>query len=177
MGIIDAKGKESYKGLVIGKREKHYDLGYDTTYYALVWDWSTLKTKLVNYADTRCDHNGTCQIDASPEVLEAYKTYQDIIRYNDNLRARLYETKIPKVGFTCLVVKGRLIKKGTVLTIKKTYETGYGVKFIGIDSNGQEHKSYIKNLEVIAVPMDHYLVPLKKPSYNATLLALYGKAS
>lgn len=153
---ITINGIVTHKGLVLSKGESYFNDGYDTSYYAIVWDFETMQTKIVCYDSTmaRPEEKGTCEIDAIPLVQECYNVYKHNLEVKRNILNLQNETIYqPKVGFTVKVARGRLIPKGTILTITKTYDTNYGMKFIGIDSNGIEYKSYIKNLEVIAVPV------------------------
>jgi hypothetical protein len=174
--MITINGKISYVNQVVGIRHESHDCGYDTIDYAIVWDWSQLKPiEICFYSSYSNENNGTCIIDADDITKKAY----DIYLHNSHVAGRLHQIEIettyqPKIGFMVEVVRGRLVSKGTIATITAIYETQYGLKCYMVDSNGNKYNTYIKNLEVIAVPINYYNIP-KYKEYPKTSQILFGQ--
>lgn len=172
--MIRFNNKVTHVGLVVDLYRTTEDCGYDTVYHAWVWDWTTLSAVSVYYGDTRTGNVGTAEVDATPDVLEAYAIY----KHNCKVRAEynLVETQTytGHIGFTVEVMRGRLVPKGTVGIVTSRYETQWGVKLIITDANGVKHKTYCKNVEVKFVPLSFGpKIAFKK--YSDNFLTLYKR--
>lgn len=169
---ITIDGVTTHTGLVVSKLESTFDCGYDSNYYAIVWNWNTLSTDSILY-NTTYPHGGTkgtCQIDASPDVQAAYKTYQDIKEFNHQILKLQDDTNVPKKDSLCIVYRGRLAPQGLICTVKHIYETNYGPKCIIVGRDGVEYKTYIRNLDVLQVPI---LKRYVKPQYDTNMIKMY----
>ena len=113
----DINGKEEvlYEGCVLNWFEHN---GYhDSDWYAEVWDEETGSVELVEYMTTRCGCFGKAEVDATPDVLrKAYRYYKGVAkpwfeRYN------VEQAKKIRKGDTVRIVKGRKVKKGSVVKV------------------------------------------------------------
>lgn len=109
--------KTTYEGRVLSLGERN---GYhDSDFYAVVWTGS--HTAQVQYASTRgWSYPNGAWVDATPEVLEAYKAFQatqreaaEKAREKARKAAAEKAAKIPKKGDQVVVVGGRKVKQGT----------------------------------------------------------------
>lgn len=103
----------TYQGCVLSLSERN---GYhDSDFYALVWDKSEGKPKSIEYASTRgWTYPNGAEIDATPEVIEAYNAYQKALHDAATKRDNEIEATLPKIGRQVKVVGGRKVAKGTV---------------------------------------------------------------
>lgn len=169
---------KQYAGLIVGLFQNSHDLGYDTSYHALYWDWSKMDTDSFCYGDTRSSQPiANVKVDATPDVLEAYQTNLLIRHYNSVVATRLYETSQPnKTGLLCLISRGRTAK-GTIVTIKKLYHNDPYNRMLVVDQNGTNYEVYAKNLDVLAYPIDfNNYIPLVRPKYSSTAIVLFGNS-
>ena len=174
--IID--GIESYKGLVVSKYEASDIMdSYDSNYFAIVWDWSKMRHERICYGSTR-SKVGQCTVDASAIVLEAYNICLKMEQWDYNLKMAQYDTEIPAkmpIGAIMHVTRGRTIK-GQVVTIRKLYHNDPYNRCLVTAQNGTVHEVYIKNMDVLAVPLTFYNYS-PRPEYSPAILALFSSKS
>lgn len=105
--------KTTHEGLVLSTGEYN---GYDDSdFYAVVWNPEKGETERVTYASTRgWTYPNSASVDATPEVLAAYEAWSERKRAEASAARAAAEAKLPKVGRTVKVVKGRKVPKGTV---------------------------------------------------------------
>jgi hypothetical protein len=145
----DVYYRASHHGLVLACGESYLWDG-EFTYYALVWNPENGKPEQIHTGDTRALRNGYAVVDATPEVLAAYKAYQARIEAERLERARAERekdirescearAKAPAKGTRVRVVKGRKVPNGTEGECFWVGETQYGTR-IGIrDDAGTVH--------------------------------------
>lgn len=110
--------KESFHGCVISKREMN---GCDDSdFYALVWDDAKNAPEEIQYATTRCWTYANCAtVDATPEVLAKYAAYRLSKAIECARQDAIDDCAQPMAGKVCTVVKGRKLKKGTRVVIRR----------------------------------------------------------
>ena len=124
--------QETHKGLVLELREVNGR--DDSDFYAVVWNPEKQEPERVCYASTRgWSYPNGANVDATPEVLEAYATWQQKLR--DERRARLaaQEAATPRKGKRVKVVKAvtqgknvvALGEQGAVFWIGAKRQYGY----------------------------------------------------
>ncbi len=110
-------GKEEvlYEGCVLNWFERN---GYnDSDWYAEVWDEDDQCVKEVEYMTTRCGSSGRAELDATGDVLrKAYRYYKAIAK-KDFEWYNLRQAKEIRKGDNVLIVKGRKVKKGSVVPV------------------------------------------------------------
>lgn len=148
--------EETFVGCVLSLREANFH--DDSDFYARVWDETIQAPREVQYATTRgWSYPNHATVDATPEVLAKLKGWV----YRQSLAELFNESvelsKVPAKGKRCIVVKGRKIQKGevvTVLNIGAPRKFGfYGPAtvnaFVKVESTGNMLKTNVNNLEVI----------------------------
>jgi hypothetical protein len=95
---------ESHKGLVISTGEVN---GYnDSDFFAIVWNAEKGTCERIEYASTRgWTYPNSATVDATPEVLAAYKAFCDQQDEAARARARAREAATPKVGRRVRITK------------------------------------------------------------------------
>ena len=141
--------EETFVGCVISTGEVN---GYDDSdFYAVVWNEATQSPERIEYATTRawCYPN-SATVDATPEVLAKYATWQTEQKRLSALRAAELEARTVGKGKTCIVVKGRKIAKGTeVYCVSDATVDQWGNKNILVKlASGDFVKTNVENLKV-----------------------------
>lgn len=168
---VKIEGKEKYIGAVIGtKAQYHYDGMTDE--YAIVWDMEKHSMDLVHVGYYGSDGynfvDATCNVDLSVEVArDIIRTFKSeaLDAYADSVVA---EKKAIRKDRMAEVVKGRKVKKGTILKIfwvgeRPTYRSRM-YSYInetelvagGYDEDGNKiwiKADYLKNLTIIKSPV------------------------
>lgn len=104
---------DTHVGLCIKDYERN---GYnDSDWYMVVWNTAENKPETIEFASTRgwsypCYGSSP---DATPEVLAAYEAWEKDYAEKMRREREAAEAKLPKVGRTVRVVKGRKLPKGT----------------------------------------------------------------
>ena len=76
-GRFSGPATDAYVGAVLADRESN---GYDSDFYAIVWDAERGQPREITYASTRYAAGGSCTVDATDEVRAAYAEWQDAER-------------------------------------------------------------------------------------------------
>jgi hypothetical protein len=138
---------ESYKGCVVSLREYN---GYDDSdFFATVYDQVTNTFKEIQYATTRgwCYNNGAVK-DATPEIEQKYKEYQEIKRQEYLKKLAEQEALEVTKGKKLQVIKGRKIPHGTIGICFWAGETRFG-RSVGLQlANGEKVFTAEKNVEI-----------------------------
>lgn len=110
--------KQSFHGCVISKREMN---GYDDSdFYALVWNEEKNAPEEIQYATTRgWTYANGASVDATPEVLAKYAAYRLARAVECAREDAKNDCAEPMAGKVCMVVKGRKLKKGTVVVVRR----------------------------------------------------------
>lgn len=145
--------------LALGEHN-YYD---DSDFYAIVWDATEGKPREVQYATTRgWTYANSASVDATEEVLAAYREYTERQRREARERREAWEAVQPYVGRTVKVIKtfrskGAKVAVGTVAEVKWYGEDKYQSETvrmidpqfrIGFDVDGQRVFTSAKNVEV-----------------------------
>lgn len=165
MGLIqqtDTLKTVQFIGLVIDTFTQTYDCGYETFYFARIWDWETLSPKTVKFAENTDHWMEYVKIDASPEVLKAFEGYI-IFKQFESIREIPFDLK---KGFLVEVISGRKVPIGTIGTVQAYYKDQYGMVYIKTANNIQ-YKTYENNIKIIALPIN------EGPKYNIKALNFY----
>jgi hypothetical protein len=145
--------KTTHVGVVLEDRERN---GYsDSDFYAVVWNHEKQCTEHVEYATTRgWTYPNHCKVDATPEVLAAYRAWSEKKRAEYRQLEADREAKRVARGKTLRVVKGRKVAKGTVGLCFWHGAGNYGMR-VGIkDSAGTVHWTAETNCEVVLPATD-----------------------
>lgn len=138
---------ESYKGCVVSLRERN---GYnDSDFLATVYDQVTDSFKEIQYATTMgwC-YNNRAVIDATPEIEQKYKEYQEIKRQEYLKKLAEQEALEVTKGKKLQVIKGRKILHGTIGICFWAGETRFG-RSVGLQlANGEKVFTAEKNVEI-----------------------------
>lgn len=136
-----------HAGKVVDTREYN---GYDDSdFYAVVW--TDVGPVNVFYATTRAACYGSATVDATPEVMAAYKAHLAEDAKKDAAVRAAREAATPAKGKTLKVVKGRKVPKGTVGTCIWVGAGFRGAPRVGIkDATGTVHWTAASNVEVVA---------------------------
>lgn len=155
----------TWVGCVLSLGEhNHYD---DSDFYAIVWDAAEGKPREVEYATTRgWTYANSASVDATEEVLAAYREYTERLRREAQERRAAWEATQPYVGRTVKVIKafrskGAKVAVGTVAEVlwygEDKYQSDNVRMFdpqfrIGFDVAGQRVFTSAKNVELVANP-------------------------
>jgi len=150
---INFKGITSHTGLVLSLRQTSLDCGYDAAFYAIVWNPTSQKPESVGYGDTISGH-GSAEVDATPEVLAAYRAHQDALQAVRDAEAAAIEAAIPSRGRNVEVFRGRKVPVGTTGRVFWYGDTAYGAR-VGIETlEGVKHFTAASNVRVIQSPAE-----------------------
>lgn len=164
MALIKADGTRMYEGAVIDTYD-HYWLDGMISEYAKVWDIDNHKYKQVTigyYGSDFHDFVGIrAEIEVSTEIArDIVRTTRENAKHDFCVSVTEKKNKIEK-GVVVEVIRGRKIKKGTVLNVfwvgeRPTY-TGYGTELIAgcKDEDGNKvwiKAEYLKNITPIKSP-------------------------
>lgn len=164
MALIKPDGTRIYEGAVIDTYD-HYWLDGMISEYAKVWDIENHRYKQVTigyYGSDFHDFVGIrAEIEVSTEIArDIVKTTRENAKYDFCVSVTEKKNKIEK-GVVVEVIRGRKIKKGTVLNVfwvgeRPTY-TGYGTELIAgcKDEDGNKvwiKAEYLKNITPIKSP-------------------------
>jgi hypothetical protein len=161
--VFDVKGKTyetntrfvtSWTGCVLRLRERN--MYHDSDFYALVWDAEKSAPREVEYGTTRFPTYGnTADVDATPEVLEAYRAWEAQQRAEAAQRRAEEEARTPYPGKKITVTGGRKLPKGTVADVFWRGEDKYRPSRIipayrvGVKVNGEKFFLSEDDVEVI----------------------------
>jgi hypothetical protein len=140
--------KRTHVGLVLEDRERN---GYDDSdFYAIVWNPETCKPESIPYGTTRAwTYPNGCAVDAPPEILAAYKAWQEARAKEARKEYEAREAATPRKGKVVEVVKGRKVPKGTRGEVIWLGEGSYGPR-VGIkDLAGAVHWTSVSNVRVV----------------------------
>lgn len=143
--------KRTHKGLVLDDRERNmYD---DSDFYAIVWNPEKGCPESVEYASTRgWTYPNGCTVDATPEVLAAYKAWSEARAEEARKQRAAEEAARVRKGRTVEVYKGRKVKIGTRGEViwhgAGTYGPRVGIK----DATGAVHWTAESNVRVVQCP-------------------------
>jgi hypothetical protein len=106
----------THVGLVLSTGEHN---GYDDSdFYAIVWNPVEKKTEKIQYATTRgWTYPNSATVDATPEVCAEYEAWVAHQQVEAQIRRQSREVRVPRVGTTVKVVKGRKVPVGTLATV------------------------------------------------------------
>lgn len=164
MALIKPDGTRIYEGAVIDTYD-HYWLDGMISEYAKVWDIENHRYKQVTigyYGSDFHDFVGIrAEIEVSTEIArDIVKTTRENAKYDFCVSVTEKKNRIEK-GIVAEVIRGRKIKKGTVLNVfwvgeRPTY-TGYGTELIAgcKDKDGNKiwiKAEYLKNITPIKSP-------------------------
>jgi len=156
----------THRGCVLHLGEhNYYD---DSDFYAVVWDAAKGAPVTVTYGTTRAwTYPNTAQVDATPEVREAYEEYRAQQEAEYNAAKAQAEAAVPYRGKAVKVVHGRKVPVGTTGRVfwfgRDKYARFYGTDTdryglpdaryhrVGIETaNGERYFTSMKNVEVVA---------------------------
>jgi hypothetical protein len=104
------KTEVMFEGLVLADRE--YNMYDDSDFYVLYWDWEIMRPRQYTYDTTRFGGGGgIVDIDATPEVLAAYRQYQLHEAYEELCEQYYKEARQDHKGDLMKVFKGRKNKE------------------------------------------------------------------
>lgn len=164
MALTKSDGTRMYEGVVIDIYD-HYWLDGMISEYAEVWDIENHEYKRVTigyYGSDSYDFIGTrAEIEVSTEVArDIVRTIKQHARKDYCVSVTEKKNRIEK-GIIAEVIRGRKVKKGTVLNVfwvgeRPTY-TGYGTELIAgcKDSDGNKvwiKAAYLRNITPIKSP-------------------------
>lgn len=158
MGIIWEAGKVEYQGLVLRTGEMNYH--DDSDFYALVWNVKTEAPEKVIYNTTRFGGGGHCEVDATPEVREAYNVWNDHEIAMRAAQRAWDEMRTIDKGDTVLVVKGRKIAKGTGGIVFWVGQNRWGTS-VGIETaDGTRAFTALENVKIKEWGNDSFVDPI-----------------
>ena len=139
--------KTTHVGLVVGKREMN---GHDDSdFYAIVWDADKECTEEVMYATTRgWSYPNGATVDATPEVLEAYRVWRDRKDAEARKLAAEREAATVRMGRSVRVARGRKVPIGTIGDVFWMGQNQWGLRCGIRDADGKTHWTAAKNLDV-----------------------------
>lgn len=133
---------EYHRGLVLenlGLGSRFVMSDYGLSREARVWDPETKSPKVVTYAyeDMPGTSWGKCEVDATPEVLEAYAAYTKAREEERRLEQATRSAKMVRRGVPVVVVRGRKVAKGTAGEVFWVGESNWGTR-VGFKTATQE---------------------------------------
>lgn len=139
-------GQTLYAGLVVGTGSNYHGDGV-SSYYALVWDFEKNDIKSVYYGSDM-GFDADAAVDAPVEIIALYENQLwDACRARQKYQAEL-QAKVPEKGKVLQVVRGRKVPIGTKGVCVWMGNSGYGMRVMLIDANGNKHTTSIGNVEV-----------------------------
>lgn len=160
--------RRTHDGLVLSTGERN---GYDDSdFYARVWNPEKGHPETIEYATTRgWTYPNSALVDATPETLAAFAAWEKRTREAAAARRTERDLKVPSVGRTVKVTKGRKVpvgKTGRVFWFgEDRFYRSYGPNFglfdtldlvgfgkyrVGLEIDGARVFTNAKNVEVVS---------------------------
>lgn len=143
-----------YEGAVLDKTQKYNSSMDFTSYYAIVWDDASQSIKEVHYDCDMTTRNGSCQVDATPEVKEKARQFNAQRLFREYVRiAQAHALRVNRGSFV-VVQRGRKVAKGTTGRVMWMGDNTWGQTQVGLKVEGHQKLIYTaeSNCDLVEVP-------------------------